>query len=175
MPPRAVICADPGTPCPYLSAYYRLPQAGRWFVSPRAHDALGYALPAVCGAYYARPDAARVVGVMGDGSFGISAGELETIARLNLTVTLIVLNNASYGWIKAGQKQLSGGYFSVDFSRSDHAAIAEAYGIRGLRVENPGDLRATLDQALASDGPVLVDVIVQPLEEARAPVSKWVS
>ena len=175
LPPRAVICADPGTPCPYLSAYYRLPQAGRWFVSPRAHGALGYALPAVCGAYYARPDAARVVGVMGDGSFGISAGELETIARLNLTVTLIVLNNASYGWIKAGQKQLSGGYFSVDFSRSDHAAIAEAYGIRGLRVENPGDLRATLDQALASDGPVLVDVIVQPLEEARAPVSKWVA
>ena len=94
---------------------------------------------------------------------------------MNLTVTLIVLNNASYGWIKAGQKQLSGGYFSVDFSRSDHAAIAEAYGIRGLRVENPGDLRATLDQALASDGPVLVDVIIQPLEEARAPVSKWVA
>ena len=175
LPPRAVICADPGTPCPYLSAYYRLPQAGRWFVSPRAHGALGYALPAVCGAYLARPDAARIVGVMGDGSFGISAGELETIARLHLPVTLIVLNNASYGWIKAGQKQLSGGYFSVDFSRSDHAAIAEAYGIRGLRVERPGDLQATLDQALASDGPVLVDVIVQPLEEARAPVSKWVA
>ena len=51
---------------------------------------------------------------MGDGSFGISAGELETIARLHLPVTLIVLNNASYGWIKAGQKQLSSRYFSVD-------------------------------------------------------------
>ena len=175
LPPRAVICADSGTPCPYLSAYYRVPQAGRWFVSARAHGALGYALPAACGAYLARPDAARVVGVMGDGSFGISAGELETIARLHLPVTLIVLNNASYGWIKAGQKQLSGGYFSVYFSRSDHAAIAEAYGIRGLRVENLGDLLATLDQALASDDPVLVDVIVQPLEEARAPVSKWVA
>ena len=110
---------------------------------------------------------------MGDGSFGISAGELETIARRSVPVTLIVLNNASYGWIKAGQKALSGDYFSVDFSRSDHAAIAEAYGILGLRVENPGDLRATLSQALTSDGPVLVDIIVQPLEEARAPVSKW--
>ena len=172
LPPRAIICADPGTPCPYLSAYYRVPQAGRWFVSPRAHGALGYALPAVCGAYLARPDAARIVGVMGDGSFGISAGELETIARRSVPVTLIVLNNASYGWIKAGQKALSGDYFSVDFSRSDHAAIAEAYGILGLRVENPGDLRATLSQALTSDGPVLVDIIVQPLEEARAPVSK---
>jgi acetolactate synthase-1/2/3 large subunit len=175
LPPRSVICADPGTPCPYLSAYYRVPQAGRWFVSPRAHGALGYALPAVCGAYFAKPDAACVVGVMGDGSFGISAGELETIARLKLPVTLIVLNNASYGWIKAGQRQLSGGYFSVDFSRSNHAAIAEAYGIRGTRVEDPGDLGATLSQALASDEPALVDVLVQPLEEARAPVSKWVA
>jgi acetolactate synthase-1/2/3 large subunit len=175
LPPRAIICADPGTPCPYLSAYYRVPQAGRWFVSPRAHGALGYALPAVCGAYFARPDAARIVGVMGDGSFGISAGELETIARLSLPVTLIVLNNASYGWIKAGQRRLSGGYFSVDFSRSDHAAIAEAYGIQGLRVENPDALGTTLSQALASDGPVLVDIIVQPLEESRAPVSKWVA
>ena len=64
-------------------------------MSPRAHGALGYALPAVCGAYLARPDATRVVGVMGDGSFGISAGELETIARLHLPVTLIVLNNAT--------------------------------------------------------------------------------
>jgi acetolactate synthase-1/2/3 large subunit len=175
LPPRSVICADPGTPCPYLSAYYRVPQAGRWFVSPRAHGALGYALPAVCGAHFARPDAARVVGVMGDGSFAISAGELETIARLDLPVTLIVLNNASYGWIKAGQKRLSGGYFSVDFSRSNHAAIAEAFGIRGLRVEHPGDLRAALSQAMTSTGPILLDIIVQPLEDCRAPVSKWVA
>ncbi len=171
----AVICADPGTPCPFLSAYYRLPQAGRWFVSPRAHGALGYALPAVCGAYYAKPDASAIVGVMGDGSFGISAGELETIKRLDLPVTLIVLNNAGYGWIKAGQKQLGGRYYSVDFSRSDHAAIAEAYGIRGLRVDEPSALAATLVDALAFDGPVLIDVIVQPLEQSQAPVSKWIA
>jgi acetolactate synthase-1/2/3 large subunit len=175
LPPRSVVCADPGTPCPYLSAYYRLPQAGRWFVSPRAHGALGYALPAVCGAHFARPDAARLVGVMGDGSFGISAGELETIARLDMPVTLIVLNNSSYGWVKAGQKRMAGGYFSVDFSRADHAAIATAFGVRGLRVEDPGQLATTLEDALSHDGPVLVDVIVQPLEESRAPVSKWVA
>ena len=175
LPERSVICADPGTPCPYLSAYYRLPQAGRWFVSPRAHGALGYALPAVCGARIARPDAARVVGVMGDGSFGISAGELETLVRLRLPVTLIVLNNAGYGWIKAGQKQQGGSYFSVDFSMSNHAAIAEAYGMHACRVEDPADLAGALEEALAFDGPALVDVVVQPLQDARAPVSKWVA
>ncbi|MFQ5789160.1 MAG: thiamine pyrophosphate-binding protein [Acidobacteriota bacterium] len=175
LPEKAVICADAGTPCPYLSAYYQLPQRGRWFVTPRAHGALGYALPAVCGAYFARPDAGRVLGVMGDGSFGVSAGELETLVRLNLPVTLIVLNNASYGWIKAGQKSEGGKYYSVDFSESNHAKIAEAYGMRGLRVESPQELRTALKEGLAGDGPVLLDIVVQQLQEARAPVSKWVA
>ena len=175
LPPNSVICADPGTPCPYLSAYYQLPRAGRWFISPRAHGALGYALPAVCGAHFARPDAARIVGVMGHGSFGISAGELETIVRLNLPVTLIVLNNSSYGWIKAGQKQFGERYFSVDFSRSDHAGIARAYGMQGVRVEDPEELQDTLRNALSFPGPLLVDIISQPLQDARAPVSKWVA
>jgi acetolactate synthase-1/2/3 large subunit len=175
LPEKAVICADPGTPCPYFSAYYRIPQAGRWFATPRAHGALGYAIPAVCGAYYARPDASRVIGVMGDGSFGISAGELETLVRLNLPVTLIVLNNASFGWIKAGQKQLGGKYYSVDFSRGDHARIAEAFGMSARRVESPADLPGALHAGLNSKGPFLLDIVIQPLEQARAPVSKWVA
>ncbi len=174
-PETTVICADPGTPCPYLSAYYRLPRAGRWFATPRAHGALGYALPAVCGAYYARPDAQRVLGVMGDGSFGISAGDLETIVRLRLPVTLVVLNNGGFGWIKAGQKLLGEKYYSVDFSHANHARIAEAYGMRGLRVEDPGQLRAALEEGFSATGPVLIDIVVQPLQDARAPVSKWVA
>ena len=112
---------------------------------------------------------------MGDGSFGISAGELETIVRLELPVTLIVLNNSSYGWIKAGQKQFGEKYYSVDFSEANHARIAEAFGMRGLRVEEPRELRAALEEGLTSSGPILLDVVVQPLEEARAPVSKWVA
>lgn len=172
LPDRAVICADPGTPCPYFSAYYDFPQAGRWFATPRAHGALGYAIPAVCGAYYARPDASRVLGVMGDGSFGISTGELETLVRLNLPVTLIVLNNSSYGWIKAGQKQMGGKYYSVDFSQGNHARIAEAFGMQARRVESPADLPAALQEGLTSEGPFLLDIVTQPLEEARAPVSK---
>jgi acetolactate synthase-1/2/3 large subunit len=171
----AVLCVDPGTGCPYFSAYYRLPRAGRWFVSPRAHGALGYALPAVCGAYFARPDASRVLGIMGDGSFGISCGELETLARLSLPVTLVVLNNAGFGWIKAGQKVRGSKYYSVDFSDSDHAAIARAYGLAARRVESPEDLGPAIEESLSSKGPFLLDVVVQPLHEAKAPVSKWIA
>jgi acetolactate synthase-1/2/3 large subunit len=175
LPENAVMCVDPGTGCPYLSAYYRLPRAGRWFVSPRAHGALGYALPAVCGAYFARPEASRVLGIMGDGSFGISCGELETLARLSLPLTLVVLNNAGYGWIKAGQRVRGGKYYSVDFSDSDHAKIARAFGLRALRVERPDELASAIEEGLSSEGPFLLDVVVQPLHEAKAPVSKWIA
>ncbi len=175
LPEDAVIVADPGTPCPYFSAFYPKRRTGRWFVTNRAHGALGYSLPAVVGAAIARPQS-KCVAVMGDGSFGFACGEMETIARLNLPVTLVVVSNAVYGWIKAGQKTGYGGrYFSVDFNRTDHAAIAAAFGLRSWRVEDPAKLKSTLVEAFAHGGPTLVDVICQPLHEAKAPVSEWVA
>jgi len=175
LPRDAVIIADPGTPCPYVSAYHRFEESGRHFVSNRAHGALGYGLPGVVGAYYARPSA-KSVAVMGDGGFGFAAGELETIVRMNLPVTLVVLTNSNYGWIKAGQKSGYGGrYYSVDFTRTDHAAVAEAYGMRAWRVREPAELRSTLSVAVESGGPTLVDIDTQPLHEAKAPVSEWIA
>lgn len=175
LPEDAVVIADPGTPCPYLSAYLVLDRPGRRFVSNRAHGALGYSMPAAVGAHFARPDA-KCVAVMGDGSFGFAAGELETVVRLGLPVTFVVVSNSAFGWIKAGQKTGYGGrYHAVDFSRSDHARIASAYGVRSWSVVDPGDLAPALEAAIAHHGPSLVDVVCQPLEEARAPVSEWVA
>ena len=175
LPPDAVVVADPGTPCPYVSAYYRFPRAGRHFVTNRAHGALGYSLPAAIGAQVGRPSS-KVVAVMGDGSFGFAVGELETATRLGLAITFVVISNATYGWIKAGQRSDFGGrYFSVDFTPTDHAAVAAAYGLRSWRVEDPAALRAVLAEAVEVDGPTLVDVIAQPLHEARAPVSEWIA
>lgn len=174
LPDEAIILADPGTPTPYLAAYLRLSRAGRWFVAPRAHGALGYALPAVVGAYQARPQS-KIFGVMGDGGFGMSAGELETIVRLKLPVVLIVLANSSYGWIKAGQKARGDNYFGVDFSNINHAQVARAYGLEGIRVEDPAQLKTALQEAADSKSPILVEVVTQPLQEAKAPVSKWIA
>ena len=76
---------------------------------------------------------------MGDGSFGFTVGELETVVRKGLAITMVVVANASYGWIKAGQKSGFGErYYSVDFSATNHAAVAEAYGVKAWRVEDPG-------------------------------------
>jgi acetolactate synthase-1/2/3 large subunit len=171
----AIVVADPGTPCPYLSAYYELRRAGRQLWSNRAHGALGYAMAAAAGAAIARPDA-KVVSVMGDGSFAFTAGELETIVRLKLPVTMLVISNASFGWIKAGQRSgFDRRYFSVDFSRTEHAAVAAAFGVKSWKVEDPAELGGVLRRAVELAEPTLVDIVCQPLEEARAPVSEWVA
>lgn len=173
LPEDAVILSDPGTSCPYLSAYYQLPRPGRHFITNRAHGALGYALPAALGAWYGRPGD-KVVALMGDGSFGFSCGELETICRARADITFIVFSNASFGWIKASQKADKGGrYYNVDFNRTDQAAVAAAFGVKSWRVENPAELDAVLRAAVAHDGPTLVDIVTQPLEEASAPVRRW--
>lgn len=175
LPSDSVLIADPGTPCPYFAAYYQLAAPGRRYWSNRAHGALGYSMAAAIGAAVGRPSA-KVVSVMGDGSFGMCCGELETIVRLKLPVTLVVISNSTYGWIKAGQKSGFGErYFSVDFSRTDHAKVAAAFGMRSFTVEDPAKLRDTMRMALEAGGPTLVDVICQPLHEANAPVSEWIA
>ncbi|MGH8675950.1 MAG: thiamine pyrophosphate-binding protein [Burkholderiales bacterium] len=171
----AQLVLDPGTPCPYFSAYFPARRTGRRIFSNRAHGALGYAMAAAVGAHFARPEA-KTVAVMGDGSFGMCAGELETLVRLKLPLTLIVISNSVYGWIKAGQKSGYGQrYFSVDFTPTDHARVAEAFGVKAWRVTEPAELAGAIKAALAHAGPTLVDVVCQPLQEANAPVSEWIA
>ncbi len=184
LPEDAIVVADPGTPCPYLSAYLDMkappadpatPGPRRRFITNRAHGALGYAMSAAVGAWFASP-ASKVVAVMGDGSFGFTCGELETIVRHQVPLTMIVMSNAVFGWIKAGQKSGFGErYFSVDFSRTDHAKVAEAFGVKSWRVDDPQQLGAVMREAMAWPGPTLIDIIAQPLQEAAAPVSEWIA
>src|SRR5690606_36200281 len=102
LPPDATVVSDPGTSSPYASAYYRQQLAGRYFFTNRAHSALGYALSASLGAWYGRSDS-KVVALMGDGSFGFTCGELETVCRARAPITYVVFSNSNYGWIKASQ------------------------------------------------------------------------
>ncbi|MBV7430296.1 MULTISPECIES: thiamine pyrophosphate-binding protein [unclassified Acidovorax] len=173
LPPRAIVVADPGTPCPYFTAYFNAPQSGRHFITNRAHGALGFAMSAGVGAAFGQPDSV-VVSVMGDGSFGFTCGELETIVRRNVPLKMIVFSNAVYGWIKASQKTgYDGRYFSVDFNRTHHARVAEAFGVKAWQVEDPADLEGAIRAALLHDGPALVDVVSQELQDTAVPVSQW--
>ena len=176
LPKDTYIVVDPGTPCPYFAAYYNLNESGRYFITNRAHGALGYALPASIGVQIGKPKN-KVVSVMGDGSFGFAVGELETAVRLKLPIIFIVISNSVYGWIKAGQKsKFEKRYFSVDFNRTDHAKVAEAYGVKSWKVESSNQLKEKINEAINyNKGPCLLDIITQPLQDANAPVSEWIA
>jgi acetolactate synthase-1/2/3 large subunit len=111
---------------------------------------------------------------MGDGSFGFTVGELETLMRYKVPLLMVVFSNATYGWIKASQKASYGSrYFAVDFSRTEHARVAAEYGVKTWKVEDPDVLGGVLGKAVEWGGPALVDVVTQSLEEAEAPVLQW--
>ena len=168
-----MVVSDPGTSCPYYNAYSQQKKPGRYYITNRAHGALGYSLSAALGAWYGRPDS-KVVAMMGDGSFNFACGELETVIRSAAPITYVVLSNSSFGWIKASQRDdCDRRYYNVDFGRTNHAAVAAAFGLKTWRVERPEELQDAVDQAFAHDGPTLIDVVCQPLEEAAAPVRRW--
>jgi len=176
LPKDTYVVVDPGTPCPYFAAYYNFKKSGRYFITNRAHGALGYALPASIGVQIGKPSN-RVISVMGDGSFGFAVGELETAVRLKLPIIFIVISNSVYGWIKAGQKtRFNKRYFSVDFNRTDHCKVADAYGLKTFKVEKPQELKSQISEAINyKSGPCLIDIITQPLQDANAPVSEWIA
>ncbi len=176
LPKDTYVVVDPGTPCPYFAAYYNFHESGRYFITNRAHGALGYALPASIGVQIGKPKN-KVISVMGDGSFGFAVGELETAVRLKLPIIFIVISNGVYGWIKAGQKsKFEKRYFSVDFNRTDHAKVAEAYGVKSWKIQSSNELKEKINEAINfNKGPCLLDIITQPLQDANAPVSEWIA
>lgn len=168
-----ILVADPGTPTPYICAQYELEVPGRHTVIPRAHGGLGFALPACVGAHYGA-GSRRTVSLMGDGSFGMSVGELETISRLNLPIVLIQFNNGAFGWIKELQHLYHDNrYFSVDFNPVDYAAIARGFGLKAWQVVDPADLEGTLQAALADGGPCFVDIVSESPITETPPVHAW--
>ena len=169
-----VIVADPGTPTPYLGAQYEVRRAGRTTVIPRAHGGLGYAIPGVVGAHFAA-QGRRVIGMTGDGSFGMSVGELETISRLNLPVVIIQCSNGSFGWIKELQHLYHDNrYFSVDFNSVDYAAIARGFGLAARQVTDPNDVKPALTEALADGRPYFLDFVTESQITETPPVAAWV-
>ena len=173
LPSPAMVISDAGTPTPYITRYLRLKGSGSRFLIPRAYGGLGYAIPAVVGAHLARPDA-RPVGLFGDGSLGMSSGELETLARLNIPAVLIHFNNACFGWIKALQAlHCQGKFQSVDFGGGDMSPVARAFGLEAEHVETPEELMQGLERAFASERPYFLDVVTEAETEQLPPVYSW--
>lgn len=169
-----VVIADAGTPTPHITRFLKLDDDGI-FIIPRAYGGLGYAIPAIVGAHYAKPES-KLIGLFGDGSLGMSAGEMETLVRLNIPAILIHFNNSCFGWIKALQAlHAKEKFYSVDFSKSDYTKVAEGFGLKSMRISNPDELCKGLDMAFSSDKPVFLDILSESEVTELPPVASWIS
>jgi acetolactate synthase-1/2/3 large subunit len=131
-------------------------------VPDRGLASIGYGVPGAIGAQLAAPDAV-VAAITGDGGFNMVLGELETARRMKLPITMIVVNNAASGYVKALQHLMYGAdaYQSSELAETNYAKVADALGCRGFRVERPEQLADALAAAFAEkELPCVVDVVV---------------
>jgi acetolactate synthase-1/2/3 large subunit len=162
LPDDGYLVADGGFAAHWGGLLFDTKKAMRNFVPDRGFASIGYGLPGAMGAQLAAPDA-TVIGLTGDGGFNMVLGELETARRMGLGVTVIVVNNAASGYVKALQHLMygEGNYQSSDLSETNYAEVAKAMGCHGIRVEKPEDLAVALAEAMAeTDRPSVIDVMV---------------
>jgi acetolactate synthase-1/2/3 large subunit len=145
--------------------------AGRHVFAPRGSGVLGWGLPAALGVKLARPDRS-VVCLTGDGGLLFSLGELETAVREGIDVTLVLLNNSSYGFQRHAD-QLRQGVDHADLAIRglQWAEIGRAFGWQSSRVTTLADYTRALEQALEAKGPSFIEVIVD--KEARPPITMF--
>jgi acetolactate synthase-1/2/3 large subunit len=162
LPADSILVADGGFASHWAGLLYDTKRSGRSFITDRGFASIGYGLPGCLGAQLASPGN-PVVGLTGDGGMNMSIGGLETARRVGASFTLIVVNNAASGYVKALQHAMygAGNYQSSDLTELDYSRLAQAYGCLGIRVDDPGRLAAALDEATSNDGsPTVIDVTV---------------
>ena len=162
LPEEALLIADGGFAAHWAGLLFDTRRAGRGFVPDRGFASIGYGLPGAIGASLAAPGR-PVVSLTGDGGFNMAMGELETALRLGLAFTLVIVNNAASGYVKALQHLMygEGAYQSSELAPMHYARIAEAMGCTGIRVEAPEEIAPALLRGLRGKGrPTVIDLVV---------------
>src|SRR5207302_4273814 len=123
------------------------------------HGSMANAMAQAIGAQATFPGR-QVVSLCGDGGFAMLMGDFLTLTQHKLPVKIVVFNNGTLGFVEIEQKSTGFLDFGVSLKNPNFAAMAEAVGMRGIRLEDPGDVEKGIAEALAHDGPVLVDAVV---------------
>ncbi len=161
LPADSILVADGGFAGHWTGLLYDTKSPGRRFIPDRGLASIGYGLPGGIGAALAAPTT-PVVAITGDGGFNMTLGELETARRAGIGLTIVVVNNAASGYVKALQHAMfRGRYQSSDLVEMDYAAIARAMGCNGVRIEDPDRLGEALRIGLGERArPTVLDVVV---------------
>jgi pyruvate dehydrogenase (quinone) len=158
----AMFFADTGTACIWLARHISGGRNRRLFGS-FSWASMANAAPNAFGAQLAYPGQ-QTIALCGDGGFTMLAlGDLLTQVQRKTPVVQIILNNESLDFVNIEQQEAGMIPFGVEFKNPNFAKVAEAMGVKGIRIEDPGDVRDGLAEALAyKDGPVVVDAVVDP-------------
>jgi acetolactate synthase-1/2/3 large subunit len=156
----AIICSDVGQHQMWAAQYYHFNQPRRW-INSGGLGTMGFGLPAAMGAQVGCPDA-TVVCISGDGSIQMNMQELATCAQNDIPIKIFIMNNGYLGMVRQWQELFwDNRYSHVDMgSFPDFVKVADAYGATGIRLTEKGTLVDDMKAALATPGPVMVDVRV---------------
>ncbi len=154
----AVFTCDVGLPTVWAARYLAM-NGKRRLIGSFWHGSMANAMSQAIGAQAAFPRR-QVVSLSGDGGFTMLMGDFLTLVQQKLPVKVVVFNNGTLGFVEIEQKSTGFLDFGVSLKNPNFAAMADAVGVRGIRLEDPGEVEKGIAEALAHDGPVLVDAVV---------------
>ena len=163
----AIFTCDVGLPTVWAARYLAM-NGKRRLIGSFWHGSMANAMAQAIGAQAAFPGR-QVISLSGDGGFSMLMGDFLSLAQLGLPVKVVVFNNGALGFIELEQKSTGFLDFGTEFKNPNFAAMAEAVGIRGIRLEDPAEVNDGIAAGFAHDGPVLIDAVVNRQELAMPP------
>ena len=148
----------------WAAQHYKFDKPNRWMTSGGL-GTMGYGLPAAVGVQVAHPNK-LVIDIAGEASVLMTMQEMSTAVQYSLPIKIFILNNEYMGMVRQWQELLHGGRYSESYTEAlpDFVKLAESFHAFGIRVIDPGDLESSIQQMIDYDGPVILDVVVDPNE-----------
>ncbi len=163
----AIFTCDVGTPTIWAARYLRM-NGRRRLIGSFVHGSMANALSQAYGAALAAPGR-QVIAMCGDGGLAMLLSELLTVRQHNIPIKIVVFNNSALSFVELEMKAAGILEYGTELDNPDFGALATVAGLRGFRVSDPADLESVLREALAHDGPALVDAVVKRQELSMPP------